>query len=158
MLRGVRSVMTCGFLENLTLRSLIVPVAEEEFRSRYGTQKPVIIHRGDPNYYGDLFTLQDFDEAIAGADHVATANTASNKNETYKGATVSGSEAILADMRDGGTLVLVQFHRQEQKLRRLCRLLGAEFGHRFQANLYLTPPHGGGFTPPFDFSEMFILQ
>jgi ribosomal protein L16 Arg81 hydroxylase len=150
--------MTCRFLENLTLRSLIAPVAEEEFRARYWTQKPLVVHRKDPDYYGDLFTLQDFDEAIAGADHVQTSNTANRKNETYKGATVPGSEAVLADMREGGTLVLIQYHRQEPKLRQLCRLLGAEFGHKFHANMYLTPPHGKGFTPHFDFSEMFILQ
>jgi hypothetical protein len=40
----------------------------------------------------------------------------------------------------------------------LCRALAPEFGHRFQTNLYLTPPHGKGFTPHWDNHDVFILQ
>lgn len=151
--------MTCRFLETLTLASLVAPVAEREFRARYWEQKPLIVHRGDPDYYGDLFTLQDFDDVITSApSYVKLANAASKKNAMYKSETVPGLEAVLADMRAGGTLVLDQLHNREPKLAMLCRFLGPELGHRFQTNLYLTPPHGKGFSPHWDNHDVFILQ
>ena len=53
------------FLETLSLRALISPVTKEDFRIRYWEQKPLVVHRANPNFYGDLFTLHDFDDAIA---------------------------------------------------------------------------------------------
>lgn len=144
---------TCRF------RSLVSPVAEEEFRSRYWEQQPLIIHRENPDYYDGLFTLQDFDQAIARSpDYVKLANALTNKNVSYKGAMPEGLEAVLADMRAGGTLVLDQMHNREPKLALLCRVLAAELGHRFQTNLYLTPPSGRGFSPHWDNHDVFILQ
>jgi ribosomal protein L16 Arg81 hydroxylase len=61
-------------------------------------------------------------------------------------------------MRDGGTLVLDQMHRREPTLTALCRVLASQLGHRFQTNLYLTPPHGQGFAPHWDNHDVFILQ
>ena len=54
------------FRETVTIQSLVSPVSEEEFLARYWEKKPLIVHREDPGYYGDLFTLQDFDESITG--------------------------------------------------------------------------------------------
>jgi hypothetical protein len=71
---------------------------------------------------------------------------------------VKGLEAILADMRSGCTLALDHMHRKNPKLALLCRTLGPEYGHPFQTNLYLTPPHGKGFTPHWDNHDVFILQ
>jgi ribosomal protein L16 Arg81 hydroxylase len=150
--------MTCRFLENLTLASLVAPVSEEEFRARYWEQKPLIVHREDPDYYGDLFTLQDFDEAITrGPSHVKTVN-AIKKSTTSYAPTVPGLEAVLADMRDGGTLILEHLHHREPKLGLLCRLLRQELSHRFQTNLFLTPPHGKSSVAHWDDHDVFILQ
>ena len=83
--------MTCPFLENLTLASFIAPVPEAEFRTRYWEQEPRIIHRKNRDFYGDLFTLQDFDEAITRSpDYVKLANYATNKNASYKAGVVKG--------------------------------------------------------------------
>lgn len=125
--------MTCRFLENLTLGALIAPVAEEEFRAHYWERKPLIVHRGDSDFYGDFFTVQDFDEAIArSAGYVKTVDVGNKKGTAVKFTTVEGLEAILADMRDGGSLILEQLHRQDPKLGLLCSLLGQEPGHVFE--------------------------
>jgi ribosomal protein L16 Arg81 hydroxylase len=151
--------MVCGFLQKLSLSSLVAPVAVEEFRSRFWEQQPLIVHRKDPDYYYGLFALQDFEQAIIrNPDYVKLANAATNKNVSYKGVITEGLEAILGDMRAGGTLVLDQLHLREPKLGRLCRMLAAELGHRFQINLYLTPASGKGFTPHWDNHDVFILQ
>jgi ribosomal protein L16 Arg81 hydroxylase len=151
--------MVCGFLQNLSLSSLVAPVAVEEFRSRYWERQPLVVHRKDPDYYDCLFTLQDFEEAITRSpDYVKLANAATNKNASYKAATTEGLEAVLSDMRAGGTLVLDQLHNRDPKLSLLCRVLAAELGHKFQTNLYLTPANGKGFTPHWDNHDVFILQ
>lgn len=151
--------MTSRFLENLTLSTLVAPVKLEEFRARYWEQEPLVIHRQDPDYYGDLFTLRDFDDAITRSpEYVKMANAETKKNRSYKTEVAPGLEAVLEDMRDGGTLVLDQLHHRERKLGLLCRTLAQEFGHRLQTNLYLTPPHGKGFAPHWDNHDVFILQ
>src|SRR5690348_1284422 len=150
--------MTCRFLENMSLQTLVAPISEEEFKAHYWEQKPLVLHRNDPNYYDDLFTLEDFDQAIMRSPkYVKIANAATKKNASYKTVT-QGLEAVLADMRDGGTIVLDQMHTADPKLGLLCRMLAPEFGHQFQTNLYLTPPHGRGFTPHWDNHDVFILQ
>jgi ribosomal protein L16 Arg81 hydroxylase len=151
--------MVCEFLQNLSLSSLIAPVTEEEFRSRYWERQPLIVHRKRPDYYDGLFSLDDFEEAITRSpDYVKMANAATQKNKSYQSVVSAGVEAVLDDMRDGGTLVLDQLHHREPKLRLLCRVLAAELGHRFQTNLYLTPAQGKGFTPHWDNHDVFILQ
>src|SRR6516162_5652990 len=116
--------MVCGFLENLSLSSLIAPVAVEEFRSRYWERQPLVVHRKDPDYYHGLFNLQDFEEAITRSpDYVKLANAATKKNVSYKGRMTEGLEAALGDMRAGSTLVLDQLHHREPRLTQLCRVL-----------------------------------
>jgi ribosomal protein L16 Arg81 hydroxylase len=151
--------MSCRFLENLTLATLVAPVSEDEFRAHYWEWKPLIVQRNDPGYYGDLFTLKDFDEAISRQpNYVKVANATTSKNKSYTADMAQGLEAVLSDMRGGSTLVLDHLHHHEPKLGMLCRLLGPEFGHRFQTNLYLTPPNGKGFTPHWDNHDVFIIQ
>lgn len=151
--------MACKFLNNLSLASLVAPVPEEDFRARHWEQQPLIIHRQDPNYYDNLFTLHDFDHAITRSpDYVKVANASMNKAASYKSVPTQGLEAVLKDMREGGTLVLDQLHHREPNLARLCRVLAAQLGHRFQTNLYLTPPNGKGFAPHWDNHDVFILQ
>jgi len=151
--------MSRCFLENLSLSSLVAPTNAEEFRALYWERQPLIIHRKDPDFYGDLFTLRDFDEAIARSpDYVKTANATTEKNVSYRTAGSQGLESILTQMRSGGTLILDQHHHREPKLGLLCRVMATEVGHRFQANLYLTPAKGRGFLPHWDNHDVFILQ
>ena len=151
--------MKCRFLENLTLASLVAPASEKEFQEEYWEKQPLVVQRGDPDYYDNLFTLRDFDEAITRSpDYVKLANAETKKNVSYSSSSAAGLEAVLTDMRSGGTLVLDQLHHREPKLNLLCRALAPEFGHRFQTNLYLTPPNGKGFTPHWDNHDVFILQ
>jgi hypothetical protein len=118
----------------------------------------VIVNRSDPDFYDNLFTLQDFDDAITrDPSYVKLANAATKKNLSYK-PSAPGLEAVLADLRDGGTIVLDQLHNRDPKLNLLCRALAPEFSHRFQTNLYLTPPNGRGFSPHWDNHDVFILQ
>jgi ribosomal protein L16 Arg81 hydroxylase len=151
--------MVCGFLQKLSLSSLVAPVAVEEFRSRYWERQPLVVHRKDPDYYHGLFSLEDFEEAITRSpDYVKVANAETKKGVSYKAGVTEGLEGVLGDMRAGCSLVLDQMHNREPKLTQLCRVLAAELGHRFQTNLYLTPASGKGFLPHWDNHDVFILQ
>jgi Cupin superfamily protein len=143
------------FLDNLSLRSLLAPIGEADFRTQHWEKKPLIIQRQNPDFYADLFTLRDFEDAIMRSPALLmTANEAKRKTSTK----VPGLERLLADMRDGDTLVLPQLNRHDPKLGRLCRQLSAGLGHPSHTNLYLAPPHAKGFTPHWDHQEAFILQ
>lgn len=147
--------MACRFLDHLTLGALLAPVDEEEFRAHYWEKKPLIVQRQNSDFYADLFSLRDFEDAITRTPSLAmTANEA--KHKTAK--VVPGLERLLAEMRDGDTLVLSKLNQREPKLGRLCRQLTAELGHPAHTNLYLAPPHARGFTPHWDHQEAFILQ
>jgi ribosomal protein L16 Arg81 hydroxylase len=148
----------CQFLEDLTLGSLVAPFTKAEFFSRYWEKQPLVVHRGNANYYDGLFSLDDFDDAIArDPSYVKLANAETKKNVSYM-PVAPGLEAVLADLRDGGTLVLDQLHNKDPNLGLLCSALAPEFSHRFQTNLYLTPPKGKGFAPHWDNHDVFILQ
>ena len=77
--------MASQFLENLSLASLIAPVSEEKFRTRYWEQEVLVVQRGKPDYYGDLFSLREFDEAITrDPSYVKIANAPTMKLASYK--------------------------------------------------------------------------
>jgi ribosomal protein L16 Arg81 hydroxylase len=150
-----------AFLDNFTLGKLIAPVTEEAFRARHFERAPMLVQRRDPDFYDNLLTLQDFDDAIARAPaYVKTAEAKSKKANRYEGGGSSSLplERILAEMREGSTLVLDNLNQREPKLGLLCRLLEQQTGYRYQTNLYLTPPNGAGFTPHWDNHDVFVLQ
>lgn len=147
------------FRDNATLQSLVAPVSETDFFANYWEKKPLIIHRQDPHYYGDLFTLKDFDESITrGPNYVKTAEAVTNKQAKHFGATPTALERILSNMHEGYTLILDGMHQFEPKLKTVCSRLGQETGYVYQANIYLTPPNGKGFSPHWDNHDVFILQ
>jgi ribosomal protein L16 Arg81 hydroxylase len=150
---------TCEFLENLTFASLISPVTMPDFRANYWEKKPLVVHRNDPHYYGDLFTLRDFDRALANEPgDVETADHGKNKRPSRKDRTVGDLEAILTNLRDGGSVILNHHHHHNPRLGLLCRILGCEIGHLMHAHLYLTPERGRGFPPHWDSVDAFVLQ
>jgi ribosomal protein L16 Arg81 hydroxylase len=145
--------------ERATLQSIVSPVSEEEFCARYWERSPLIIHRGCPNYYGDLFTLQDFDDStVGGRGYVKTAEATAKKHARHEGTDPAVKEGVLTDMRDGHTLILDSMQDFHPKLGQLCRMLAQETSYRYQTNIYLTPPAGKGFTPHWDNHDVFIMQ
>jgi len=151
--------MPSQFLDSLTFANLISPISVETFVSDYWEQKPLVVHRNDAHYYGDLLTLEDFDRAIASTpSYVKTAEAKSKTHAKTETDSTQGVENLLAQMWSGSTLVLDQLQQHEPKLGRLCRVLQRELGYSLQTNCYLTPPNGAGFTPHWDNHDVFILQ
>lgn len=148
-----------AFLETARLRSLVSPVGVGEFVARYWEQQPLVINRKSPDYYGDLFTLADFDNAAARiSGYVKVADATQKKQSRHHGAGAQSKDRILTDMRDGSTLILDGVQQYDLKLGRLCNRMAQEMNFLFQTNLYLTPPNGKGFLPHWDNHDVFILQ
>lgn len=147
------------FYESASIQRLVWPVSGEEFLARYWEKKPLIVHRANPDYYGDLFTLQDFDAAMkSNRGYVKTAEATTKSQSKHNGTGPEALEAVLNDMRGGHTLILDTMHQHNSKLGSFCSLLAQETGDRFQTNLYLTPPNGKGFQPHWDNHDVYILQ
>lgn len=147
------------FRDTISLQSLVSPVSEEEFRARYWEKKPLIVHRADPGYYGDLFTLQDFDANLTRCrGYVKTAEATAKKQAKHQGVSATALEQVLADMRDGHTLILDGINDFDAKIGLFGRMLAQQTGARFQTNVYLTPPNGKGFQPHWDNHDVFVLQ
>jgi ribosomal protein L16 Arg81 hydroxylase len=148
------------FHETATLQSLLAPISEEEFFARYWEKKPLIVHRKTPGFYGNLFSLQDFDDwTIRGnRGYVKTAEATAKVQAKHENSTAAALERILTDMRAGHTLILDSVHSSEPKLGLLCQRLARETAARFQTNIYLTPPGGKGFTAHWDNHDVFVLQ
>src|SRR4051794_27924043 len=92
--------MVCAFLQNLSLSSLIAPIAEEEFRSRYWERQLLVVHRKQSDYYEGLFGIENFEEAITRSpDYVKLANAAMQKNKSYQSVATEGAEAVLGHAR-----------------------------------------------------------
>lgn len=150
---------SASFYERGSIQSLISPVSEEEFRARYWEKKPLIVQRRNPNYYGEFFSLRDFDDYLRlGQGYVKTAEATANKQARVEGTGPKAMEKVLSDMQAGHTLILDNVQDYHPRLGRFCRMLGQETGDRHQTNLYLTPAHGKGFTPHWDNHDVFILQ
>src|SRR5205823_12934917 len=133
--------MSDGISELARLASLISPVTETEFRTVYWEKKPLIIHRGNSGYYSDIFSVADFDRAVARTPEFVALYDSRVRHSTTPGAGLT-SEAALAALKDGGALVLDRVDRLEAKLGALCRKLESEIGHRLHARGYLTAPNG----------------
>jgi len=147
------------FLDTVSLGVLVSPVTEDEFRARYWEKAPLILHRNNPYFYGDFFSLEDFDRAVAsGPATVKVADAKAKKVTSNEGDKTDGLERTLNEMRGGATLALDGLHMREPKLALLCRVLEQQLGHYFQVNAYLTPPNGQGFTPHYDSHDVFVMQ
>ena len=148
------------FYETASIQTMIAPISKDEFFANYWEKKTLVVQRKNPSYYGNLFSVQDFDDwTIRGnRGYIKTAEANSKKNSKWGGSSAAALEGILNDMRDGHTLILDSVNSSEPKLGMMCQRLTRETWARFQTNIYLTPPRGKGFTPHWDNHDVFVLQ
>jgi ribosomal protein L16 Arg81 hydroxylase len=148
------------------LDRLLRPYTPSVFFNRYWERQPLVINRGDTNYYGDLLSIRDFDSLLC--------TVAPNARETRVVRTINGkvdernveaaSEkcvnvfALYDSYRQGYTLIVNAVDLRWPPVAHLCRGLEAEIRHGIGANLYFTPAKAQGFAAHFDSHDVFILQ
>jgi len=157
---------------DFTFEALVAPTGTDEFFARHWEREPLPVRRGDPGHYRRLLTLDDLDRLLAegGLQHPAVRLVrggaqvpvrAYTRDLPWGGASFARAvvvESVLAAHRDGATVVFQALHRNHAPLARLCRALEGRFAHRFQTNVYLTPPGERGLGVHFDRHDVFVLQ
>ncbi|HEX2254498.1 MAG TPA: cupin domain-containing protein [Thermoanaerobaculia bacterium] len=162
--------------ESSPFEHLIAPVAPERFFRDHWERAPLVVAAAEAgrgaDHYADLLTLADLDRLLAegGLQHPGLRLVRDGKalprgrftedvawgDGVFRGAIVV--ERVLAEHRAGATVVFQALHRSYRPLALLCRDLERRFAHRFQANVYLTPPGERGLGIHFDRHDVFVLQ
>jgi ribosomal protein L16 Arg81 hydroxylase len=150
------------------LRRLIHPVDPGTFKREYWEKQPLIVRRGELDYYGELLSLADVDRILSvpsiqspqirvvreGKDISLNKLGAGGLTGDVRGVL----EALYAEYRRGATVVLQFLHERWEPLMRLCRSLTAEFSASVQVNVYLTPAEERGLNTHYDTHDVFVLQ
>ena len=143
---------------------LIAPIGRPSFFRDNYEKAPLIVHRGDPEYYGNLLRLDDV------WDHIETNCPGPDDLRLVRfGADQQPTDHMTADRRadpirlaalfdEGWTISLNGMQEHLLGLRQLCASAEAAFSAPFQTNLYLTPPGAQGFVPHWDTHDVFVLQ
>jgi len=151
------------------LTHLIHPVDAVTFKQEYWGRRPLLVHRGAPNYYADMFALDDVDRALSltnvdlegfrvvinGADVQASKLGAQGKNGAVN---VYALDRVFEHYKNGSTIVLNRLEQRWEPLQRLSRELSSEMSARVQMNAYITPAVSQGFKAHYDTHDVFVVQ
>lgn len=146
------------------LGMLISPINTNDFFENFWERRPLFVNRDDPDFYRSLLSIENIDKVLTDLNlrHPVIRLAQSEdmpKPESYT--LRDGRIDVLAVTKlfsKGTTIVLDQMQRRLPTLAALCGDMEAEFGGPFQANIYLTPPNGGGFKVHYDTHDVFVLQ
>jgi len=148
-----------------SLAQLLHPITSETFESEHREAKPLLVKRGQPDYYADLLTMETIDQVITTMHpkypDVFLTNAATEEIKpaeyTYPSGLIDVGR-IFSLFSEGGTIVMSNLELQVQSLANLCRSLERETSSRFQANIYLTPHNAQGFRRHYDAHDVFVVQ
>jgi|SRR5579884_41213 len=161
--------------ERAVLAWLLAPHSIEEFAEKYYERAPLYIPRNEPHRYDRYFTLEEYERVLYGSivrakDLGMVKNGVGARIETYAQES-SGDKRTKAPVYDlidsdrvsalfggGCSLVLDRVGTMSPPLARLIRELEVVFGHRVNANVYLTPPGNQGFAIHYDTHDTIIIQ
>lgn len=159
-------------LHTYNLADLLGDVNHEQFFGTYWEQRPLVLHRGQPGYYASILTLDDIDRLLFSQEQrypaVRLAKVGSkfspssfSEDISWGGSSFTGviqPDRLLAEYRDGATIIVDALHRTWKPLTLLCKQLEVELNHPTQVNIYLTPANAQGFGQHYDTHDAFILQ
>ncbi len=158
-----------------TVSWLLRPHSIDEFAGVYYERAPLHIRRDRTAHYGEFFSLAELERVLYGSelavgDVLVYRDGLPARRESYlkRETRVHGDDCYHLELVDpdrvsalfalGCTLVFDKIHAHSASLAKLCRGMEAFFGHRVNANVYLTPPNSQGFTAHYDTHDTVILQ
>jgi hypothetical protein len=141
---------------------LIEPCDAVEFISKYWEQKPVYLSR-QPQHYQELPSISDVDRiltqgSLSYPDVQLTRDGMAPKTEefTFPDGRID-PDAVCELLSWGATAIFNKMQLRLPSLGALCKRLNDDLAIRFQTNLYLSPPHRGGFDIHYDTHDVFVL-
>lgn len=142
----------------------IAPTTPDAFFAEYFEKKPLVIKRGEPNYFSDLLSFAEMDRVIStmGLQHPEVNVTKSDGNITpadfaYETGQIDPVR-VNQLFADGATVILSGLHERLPQLASYCRAMEAAMSARVQTNIYMTPPGNQGFNPHYDSHDVLVLQ
>ena len=154
----------CPSRPNSSFEWLLNPLSKEEFFADYWEKKPLVIKRGQPDYFSSLLSLDEVDRVITTLDRRYPDVTLKNAKAKVSADqyTVNGDSLDVAKVyqlfAQGSTITLAFLDTVVPSLADLCRNLEREISCPFQTNVYLTPPGAQGAKPHYDSHDVFVLQ
>ncbi|XP_043087712.1 ribosomal oxygenase 2 [Puntigrus tetrazona] len=147
-------------------QSLISPVGLEKFFQEFWEQKPLVLHRSDPDqasYYSSLFQLSDLKQLCARDLRYATdlnvCRCVDGKKKVLNKAGKVKFSQLKKDLEERkATIQLHQPQRFKDELWRIQERLECFFGSLVGSNIYITPEASQGLPPHYDDVEVLILQ
>jgi ribosomal protein L16 Arg81 hydroxylase len=154
---------------------LLKPVSMGEFLRTHFERERLLIRRGDEGYYSELFGIGDmlsflqkennyYPNVRMVKDGRETAYSEFSSSMSYKESRIQFNHVINRErvsrlfLEQGHSVIVYQAQTALDPIRRFCDGLEREWRARVQANLYMTPAGGKGFTLHYDTHEAFILQ
>jgi ribosomal protein L16 Arg81 hydroxylase len=152
--------------------SLLHPVSTSEFFNSYWESQPLLIHRGDAEFYEELLTDRNLEDIISTADLRYPAIRLAKEGSYYPPQTyttditlgrlmfngVPDVNRVSQEYGKGATISLPYLHRTWVPLGLLCGRLEEAFDYAAHANVYITPAEAAGFPPHYDTHEVLVLQ
>jgi ribosomal protein L16 Arg81 hydroxylase len=147
-----------------SLAWLLNPVSREEFFGEYWEKQPLVVKRGQPDYFSGLVSLDEVDRVLTTLDlrHPNVVLKNADGNVSADDYTVHGDSLDVAKVyqlfEQGSTIVLAFLDTVVPALTSFCRSIESEFTFPCQTNVYLTPVGAKGARHHYDTHDVFVLQ
>jgi len=144
---------------------IIHPVGAASFLGDYWDRQPLVIERGNPDYYAGVLSLADIDSIVGFGQlkytqlKIARVEHAQPDKVFYvDGDSTSDTNRLFHSYAQGDTVALNFAQCYWEPAARICSALEDFFHFPAGANVYLTPRNSQGFPPHFDSHDVFVLQ
>ncbi len=136
----------------------------DDFIHNYFQKKHLILKRANSNYFYKLLNkeiienyLQNVELRYPDVRIVKNAEAIDTKLYVYSNSVIN-KKALFENFINGATIAFSGLHKSIRPLSVLTSELEGETGHRFQTNVYLTPPNSQGFKIHYDSHDVIVLQ
>jgi ribosomal protein L16 Arg81 hydroxylase len=142
----------------------IAPVTREAFFADSFEKTHLVVHRGQPDYYRDLVSVDDIDRVVTTMGlsvpevNVVQANATITPHDFAYDSGFIDAVRVNQLFADGATIILSGLQERLPTLARFCRALENVFSSRIQTNIYLTPANSQGFPSHYDSHDVLVLQ
>ena len=148
----------------LDFAKIINPIALDNFFEEYWEEKPLYVPRKDPDYYQQLFAVDDVDLVLHyGRPSYPEIRVVANQQELLPAKYTSGENSLNLNQLykaydEDHTIVINGLNKFWHPLAVFCQDLQNFLHHQAIANMYLSPPNSKGLHPHYDTHDVFVLQ
>jgi hypothetical protein len=151
------------------LARLLAPISVEAFVRDNWEREPLVIERGDDDYFRDLLSIAEVDHLLYfGRPAFPFAGTASDGTTppsvvlgtmpAARGEPAVDLVGLARQYREGSTVYVQNFERFSAPIARLCRSLESALHHVADAGMFLTPRRARGLPAHYDSHDVFVMQ